>query len=268
MLEKRDILTKLKLLEKYLGKRPVKRDDSNLYFLSRKYFGSWNNMMLEAEYDCKTFQKSDIPIVFNEELYYLMGIISTDGHIQALITRNSYRVMIYTSEKEEVKLLLNLVLNIFNYKASIRPRKTGFSNRVNYEIYISSKKIALFLNSLGIPFGAKSYNITVPKIIYECKEDYFWHYFRGIFDGDGSIIFQGYNGILKIASGSEKFLSQLKYILSSKGFKTFKVSKQDKNVWALRTNTKTEIKLIHELIYNNAQFYYPRKKLKWDKHYV
>ncbi len=176
--------------------------------------------------------------------------------------------MIYTSEKEEVELLLNLVLKIFNYKSSVRPRKTGFSNRVNYEIYISSKKIAIFLNSLGIPFGAKSYNITVPKIIYDCQEDHFWHYFRGLFDGDGSIIFQGYNSLLKIASGSEKFLNQLKDMLSSSGFKTFKVSKQDKNVWALRTNTKSEIKKIHELIYKNALFYYPRKKLKWDKHYV
>lgn len=268
MLEKREVLLKLKSLEKELGRKPVKRDNSYLYYLSRKHFGSWNKMIHKAGYECKDFQKPIIPDKLTNELFYLLGLVTTDGHIQALEKANKYRVMIYTSEKEEVEIILKLIYDIFKYRASVRGRKTGFSKRINYETYISSKKIALFFNSLGIPFGAKSYNIQVPNLIYQSGEDNFWNYLRGIFDGDGSIIFQGYNSVFKIASGSEKFLNQLKDILNTKGFRNFKVSKQDTNVWALRTNMKEDIKGIHKLIYKEALFYYPRKKLKWDNQYV
>src|SRR3989344_7071373 len=143
---KKEGINRLDLLKKELGRRPVKRDSPALYSLSRRYFGSWNNMMIKAGYKCKKFQK---PIIHNKitgDMYYFLGLLSTDGHIQALKKMHKYRVMLYTSEKEEVKIILKLIKRLFHYDASIRARKTGFSSRPNYEIYISSKKIACYLN--------------------------------------------------------------------------------------------------------------------------
>ncbi len=265
---KHKIIIILKNFENKLCRRPVKRDSSNLFFLSKKYFGSWNKMMIAAGYTCKMIQKPHIPNRLTPNLYYLLGLLSTDGHIQAISKRWSYRVMFYTSEKEEKDLILSLTYRLFKYKASVRTRKTGFSKRPNYEIYLSSKKIADYLHSLGIPFGAKSYNLEVPRIISTKTGNNFWHYLRGVFDGDGSIIFSGSNNVFKISSGSVKFLRGLKKIMHYNRFRKVIVSRQQENVWELRINTKSEINRLHLLIYKNAFFFYPRKKIKWEKQYI
>ncbi|MEK6927291.1 MAG: LAGLIDADG family homing endonuclease [Nanoarchaeota archaeon] len=268
MHKKSEIIFRLKELEKELGRRPVKTDSPSLYTLSRKYFGTWNNMMTEAGYQCKLFQIPVTPKEITSDLSYFLGLMSTDGHIQVIKQRWLYRVMMYTSEKEEVEMILNIIKKLFSYTASVRARKTGFSKRPNYEIYISSKKIALFLNSLGIPIGAKSYNLLVPKMFFENKQEYFWDYLRGVFDGDGSIVFSNNNFSFKISSGSVRFLEGINKILIEKGFKNFKISKQDEYVWILRTNIKENIKQLYSCIYNNSSFFYPRKQLKWSKQYI
>jgi len=265
---KKEVIQKLKDLETKLGRRPFKTDNSTLYGISRKYFGSWNKMMLEAGYVCKPFQVPNIPQKFTEEVYYFLGLLSTDGHIQAVPDRWVYRVMIYTSEKEEVEIILKLIYSLFEYNATVKERKTGFSKRQNYEIYISSKPVAEFLHHLGIPYGSKSYNLVVPSVILKNKEDIFWHYLRGVFDGDGSIIFSKHNHIFKITSGSLKFLEGLQQIMINKGFSKTKVSKQTGSTWELRINNLEDIKKIYQLIYKNATYFYPRKKLKWEKQYI
>ncbi|MEK6909381.1 MAG: LAGLIDADG family homing endonuclease [Nanoarchaeota archaeon] len=262
------IIENLKNLEKELGRRPVKRDNATLYFLSRKHFGTWNKMMSTAGYKCKSIQKPTTPKEITRELSYFLGLVSTDGHMQVKKEKGQYRLMVYTSEKEEVDLILKLILLLFNYKASIRLRKTGFKNsRPNYEIYMSSKDVTTFMKSLEIPSGAKSENIRLPTIFFR-KEAYIWDYLRGVFDGDGSIIFSGHNHIFKISSGSIGFLKDLHKILIENGFNNFKIWKDKGNVWNLRNNTKRDIVDLHNQIYKNASFFYPRKKLKWDSQYI
>ncbi|MEK6811328.1 MAG: LAGLIDADG family homing endonuclease [Nanoarchaeota archaeon] len=261
------VIQKLKDIERDLGRRPVKRDNATLYALSRKHFGTWNKMLETVGYKCKSFQKPITPESMTKELSYFLGLVSTDGHLQVTKEKGQYRLMVYTSEKEEVDLILKLISLLFGYKASIRLRKTGFSLRPNYEIYVSSKNITLFINSLGIPSGAKSNNIKVPKIFLQ-EDKYIWDYIRGTFDGDGSIIFSGNNYTFKISSGSLDFLTGLNKIFVEKGFNKFKIWKDKGNVWNLRNNTKTEILQLYNYIYKNASFFYPRKKLKWDSQYI
>lgn len=210
-----------------------------------------------------------IPEDISSELTYFTGLVSTDGHMQRVVDRSHYRLAIYTSEKEEVELISKLIFQLFNYNASINPRKTGFANsRINYEIYISKKDIVMFVNSLGIPFGAKSANFRLPKKLLE-DEKFIWDYIRGVFDGDGSIIFSGKDHIFKITSGSLLFLEDLRKIFMDKGFTKFKIWKDKRgNIWDLRNNTKSEISKLYEKIYNNASFFYPRKKLKWESQHI
>ena len=168
-----EVIEKLKGLEKELGRRPVKRDNSHLYFLSRKHFGTWNKMLETTGYECRTFQKPIIPENMTRELSYFLGLVSTDGHIQITREIGQYRLIMCTSEKEEVDLILKLIYLLFNYKASIRARKTGFKNsRPNYEVYISSKEVTSFITSLGIPSGAKSSNIKCLNFSFKKKNIY------------------------------------------------------------------------------------------------
>lgn len=268
-LNQQETINKLKELEIKLGRRPVKRDNSSLYSLSRKYFGTWNKMLSKADYICRDFQKPIIPEEMSGELGYFLGLVSTDGHIQVVKKSGNYRLMIYTSEKEEVDLIVKLILRLFNYKASVKLRKTGFKNsRLNYEIYISSKNVVMFVNSLGIPIGAKSTIIEFPKIFIN-ERKYLWDYIRGVFDGDGSIIHSGNNHVFKISSGSIKFLEGLHKIFINEGFNKFMINKDNRgNVWDLRNNTKSDLNRLYIEIYKDPKFYYPRKKLKWKGHHI
>lgn len=253
----------LKILHHSLRRRPKKRDDNYLYFMSRKYFGSWNKMMKEAGYECKDYQNPKIPKEFSSQFYYFLGLVTTDGHIQYDSNRPNYNVSLYTSEKEEVELILGIINNLFDYKSSIRGRKSIFSNRPNYQINISSKKICEFLHKTGIPYGAKSYTIMLPQLVQNCSEENFWHYLRGVFDGDGCIIFSGSNNTFKISSGSPKFINDIKNKFESYGIYSSKISQQKENVWEIKVSTRADILKLYNCLYKDAEFYYPRKRKKW-----
>jgi len=265
---KKDVIKRLKELERDIGRRPVKKDNSNLYALSRKYFGSWNNMMKEAGYVIKDFQDPLIPSLKSDDLYYFLGLVCTDGHIQFIKKGGKYKLMVYTSEKEEKEIIIKLINILFNYNAHFRARKTPLSRRPNYEIYITSKKVCEFLNRLGVPYGAKSYTLIVPNILKNVSNDKFWHFLRGIFDGDGSIIITKKVMIFRIYSGSKKFTEGLQQIMETKGIYSSNIYKHKDNVWVLVVNKREEIKKLYNYFYRNALFFYPRKKNKWTKQYL
>lgn len=260
---KEEVLAKLKELNLSLRRRPKKRDNDSLYSMSRKYFGSWNKMMEEAGYKCKNYQNPEVPKDFLAEFYYFLGLVTTDGHIQYDPHRPNYNVSLYTSETEEVNLILKLIRNLFGYDSSVRKRKTFFSKRPNYQINISSKRVCEFLHTKGIPYGTKSYTIRLPSSIFCCSEENFWHYLRGVFDGNGCIIFSGYTWVFKISSGSLNFVEDIKGKFESYGICSSKIYKEKENLWELKIFTKTEISKLYKLLYKNAEYYYPRKKKKW-----
>jgi DNA-binding transcriptional regulator WhiA len=264
---KKKILEEILLLEKRLGRVPVKRDNSNLYSLSRKYFGSWNNLMKEAGYIVKERQHPIIPKLNLRNLYYFMGLLCTDGHIHIDKEKTRNKLMIFTSNKDEREMIFKLIYNLFQYKASIREKIYGFSKRPNYEIYISSKSICEFFCNLGVPSGAKSLTIALPEIIKNCKTCFFWDFLRGVFDGDGSIINTEKSKAFKIASGSEKFLEDFKQIFINKDFSPI-LRKERNNLWILKFNKKEEINKIYNLLYKDAEFFYTRKKLNWERQYI
>ena len=59
--EEINLILGVRNLEKELGRRPTKHDNSALYQRSVKYFGSWNKMMEAAGYKVKYYQYPKIP---------------------------------------------------------------------------------------------------------------------------------------------------------------------------------------------------------------
>lgn len=262
------VIEELLLLERKLKRRPVKRDNSNLYFLSRKYFGSWNNLMEATNHKIKRKQEVRIPKTNLNHFYYFLGLLSTDGHIYYDLIGGRYKVMLFTSYIKEKDMLVNLIENLFAYKPSIRTKKYSFNKTENYEIYISSKNLCDFLiNEIKIPKGAKSLNIRIPKFIFESNKNKIWHFIRGVFDGDGSIIKTSKAKALKIPSGSEKFVGDMGDLLISLGIKSFKIRKEREKLWLLKINKVEDIKKIYPLIYKNSKgYFYQRKEKKWKQY--
>ena len=161
------VISKIKKLHIKLKRRPVKRDYPNLYRQSRIYFETWNKAMKAAGYKIKHPQNITIPKISND-LFYFIGLLITDGHLQYSINQRNYKVAISTSYEEEKYMILKLIKILFGYKAGMRKRKYGWNVRPNYEIFISSKKLVEFFNQkFNIPTGSKSKIVRVPKILFK-----------------------------------------------------------------------------------------------------
>jgi len=259
---KEKILKEIINLSKNLKRKPVKRDDNRLYQATKKYFRSWNKGLKIAGFDIKDKQSIHNINLKHDEFYYFLGLLITDGHI---VYPKRYKVNLYTSNEEEKEMIVRLISKLFKYKASIRSRKTGFSRRENYEIYISSKKLCVFIiNYVGIPYGSKSTNVRVPKLLFTSNNACIGNFLRGVIDGDGTIL---KNPQLKIVSGSKSFLYDLKRLFNKLQIFSGKISQQKQNLYILRVCRKNDLKKLEKILYNKKDnFCYPRKKKIWEQY--
>ena len=265
--DKEKIIIKALSLEKKLGRRVVKRDNSNLFFLAKEHFGSWNNLMKSMGHQVIEFREANVPSRYSKELFYFIGLLCSDGYIQVVREKCSYKIIIFTSYEEEKEMILKLMKFLFNYDASVRLKNYGFSKRVNYEVYIYSKKLCGFLIGLGVPSGNKSLTLKLPQFIMNSSKKHIWHFIRGIFDGDGSIINSRGQILFRIYSGSKNFIFDFEELVKKMDFSP-KINK-DRGLWSLSANKKNEVKKIFEQIYKDSGIYfYPRKRLKWKQQYI
>lgn len=261
---KEKVINVVKELEKSLGRRPIKKDSSNLYFLSREHFGTWNNMMKEAGYIVKNKQELTIKNTNNSEFYYFLGLLITDGHVVINKNKRDNKIKIYTSYEEEKEMIMRLIFYLFNYKASIRKRLMGFEKNINYEIYISSKDLCNFLSEkIKFPIGAKSLTVRVPRLIFNINQGNIGAFVRGIIDGDGTIT---KIPSVKIPSGSKLFLSDIKILLEKIGIKSGKINQERDNLYTIWICGRDNLKKLREILYKSANFYYTRKKKLWEQY--
>lgn len=257
---KESVIDKVIKLEKKLNRRPVKRDDSGLYFQARKLFGSWNKLMESAGYAIKPIQKiSDFKV--DEDFAYFLGLLITDGHICYDKEMENYKIAIYSSYEEEKNMLKKLIKKVFNYNAGVSSRMYGFNKVPNYEIRISSKRLCeKLIKEFSIPPGAKSSVVIVPKFISDNNGPIKESFLKGVIDGDGSIS----RSSIKIASGSIIFLKEIKELLESLSVSSTKILLDNKKskTFSIRVNKKED--LIKIKAFYKLGFSYKRKKARID----
>ncbi|MDP7141247.1 MAG: LAGLIDADG family homing endonuclease [Candidatus Woesearchaeota archaeon] len=260
-ISKNELIKRVKILENKLNRKPKKRDDNTLYCYSRKLFGSWNNLMKSAGYKVIYYQKINF-MDLNEDSAYFLGLLITDGHIYFNKKIKNYKVAIYTSYPEEKEMILKLIQHLFSYTPGISSRRYGFNKKPNYEIRISSKKLAeIIISEYEIPAGPKSLIVDIPKKIMDNSIKIRIAFLRGVIDGDGSI----QPNQIKINSGSEKFIRSLKELLISLTISSGKIYKSKKSeTFELKIATRKNIKKLKS-IYNTNKFVYLRKKEQIDK---
>ncbi len=265
--DEQKIISKALSLEKELDRRIVKRDNATLFFLAKKHFGSWNNLMKAIGHEVRGFREAKIPLKHSKELFYFIGLLCSDGHIQVLKKKGNYKVLLFTSYEEEKEMILKLMKDLFDYSASVRVKDYGFSERVNYEIYIYSKSLCNFFINLGIPSGNKSSKIILPNLLMGASKKKILHFIRGIFDGDGSIIASNNQTLFRIYSQSKGLIFGLEGLLKEMDFSPR--TNKYKEMWSLNLNKKGEVKRLFKLLYQDSGIYfYPRKKLKWSQQYI
>ena len=146
--------------------------------------------------------------------------------------------------------------------AGVSSRIQGFAKMPDYEIRIASKNLVeILIDKYEIPSGAKSLNVTVPRVIMAGNKLNKKSFLRGVIDGDGSIL----SNSIKIASGSAKFLVDIKELLLQLQISAGKIIKDNKktNTYAIRIWRKADLVKIKSIY--NSKFAYKRKKTSMDK---
>lgn len=258
---KEKIILEIQRISKELNRKPKKRECSQIYATARNLFGTWNNAIESAGFEIKKFQKPKVPKKLDPDLSYFMGLLITDGHI-VIEKRGSAKIMIFTSYPEEREIILKLIKQLFDYKASVRTKKYGFNKKPNFEIYISSKKLANYLVSTGIPSGHKSYTVRVPKCFFDNIKLNTYSFIRGVIDGDGHVNSKG--KFITISSGSLNFLEDFKKLFQRIKIKTSEIRySKTSNTKELRLSGIENLRKLRSFLYSGGEYNYPRKKESW-----
>lgn len=142
------------------------------------------------------------------EMYYYIGLITTDGYIDNKNNRVTIRM-----RNEGTEELLNNLKDYFEFSGSVRLYKEK-----DYDLTMTSKDLIDFMASLGIYGTKKTYTVTVPNI-FPNKECVLL-YLRGVLDGDGNIhLSKDKDGNLKggnfrLVTGSLELMKGIKKLLS------------------------------------------------------
>lgn len=191
--------------------------------------------------------------VENELFSYFIGLIATDGSI----SKNSNIINLSSIDIELVNIFINFCKQNININYNKEPIIDNRNKTPVFKIDICCPELKSKLINLGItPVKSK----TIGKI--NISDENFFHFLRGVIDGDGSwsIVKKTGQVVFCICSGSEKFLLFLKERLEKAGFKTVKIRwGKSAKVYFLSLSTKEYPKLI-ELLYTDANYFLNRKK--------
>lgn len=200
---------------------------------------------------------------------YLLGFFAADGHIEKRKDYDSYtlRVGVQLDDYHVLKLYTNYI-----------SKKTIISCKENLaSIAITNKKIGEDLLNLGYD-NLKTYNC---KSIPNLKENLIHHFIRGYFDGDGCIIIRarragkrlsGFNREFNIVCHNKEVLEAIKdkipvncYISRREGRKEVIKEREvvSSPLYSLYINKKEDLKKMYHYLYNDATFYFKRKKDKF-----
>lgn len=190
---------------------------------------------------------------------YILGLIISDGYV------DDYTKLTFTSKDIELVEIFKKELKSEHKLA----KYDIFDKRTNkiytrYSIQIASKEIVTDLNKLGI-YSNKSFDCSMPDI----PINYFWHFVRGVFDGDGSINKEklSKDGRLRFQIiGSENLILKLKKQFDLCGLSNTKI-----NVTKYHSNNNYLVKIHYysykDLLFLKQKIYEDSKDLRLERKY-
>lgn len=190
-------------------------------------------------------------IKWSKDIAYLVGLITSDGTLEC----NSNRVSFSSSDLELVEFVKEIATSSLTYNSNSISSIEHEGYKTEYRYQFSHRKFYQFLIDIGL-MPSKSLRIGKMNI----PNQYFNHFLRGEFDGDGGFKDTKYGLYFNIVSGAESFVKWLKSridrALSVEGGSIRHRPRKD--VWGI-TYYIRDTQLICNYMYNNADYYLSRK---------
>lgn len=197
---------------------------------------------------------SDFFKYWNDEMAYILGYIFADGSVR--IRKSGMELSIKSKDFEILETMNNKMKS--NYRISKESIETGEIFRLS--IYRS--EIVKDLIKFGV-IPRKTLIMTLPDI----PENFFFHFIRGYFDGDGHVRINRNCLDIIFTSGNERFLKELKSKLEDLGIRASIRSPTKHSFYNLRINSENREYFVKKLYKNHAGLYLQRKKAVFDEFY-
>jgi intein/homing endonuclease len=131
--------------------------------------------------------KVKIPRMINEDIAYLAGFISGDGHLCVRKDKHEYSIFCSGNLNNERLFYEKIIKKLFIKNFKIMPKTKIDKNCTCVNLVIYSKDLLYyFANICKVPIGAKSGIIEIPKI-FEDSATFKKAFIRGFVDADFSI---------------------------------------------------------------------------------
>lgn len=240
-------LTPIQIAEKYNYTNPsaiTKRLKKAGVEVNRDYKKRRNNRTNKYKFDINYFEE----INSNEKAYFL-GLMYSDGSV----TKN----MAYLKLKDEEIII--------KFKESLKAEQPifhrSYDKYYSYQLIISSQKFCQDLINLGC-FINKTKILRFPNI----KEQYYKHFIRGFFDGDGCL--QLNNNLshcrFDLTTASLEFLNDIRPIITQQAITNGYLGKESKtNTYHLNYSGKQVIRIMNWLYEDSNNLYLTRKYNKY-----
>ena len=190
-----------------------------------------------------------------DEKAYWLGLLFADGYVRKRKQSNGKHkqggIVGISLKNGDEYLLEKLIIDL---ESTYRLTKQIKDNFLSYKLEVNSSKMANDLINLGcVP--NKSLILIPPNL----KNKFVPHFIRGYFDGDGSI--GKYGGRLKFSLlGTNELLVWVLNFFKNKGMKTTPKISKKKNIHSIQVNSKLDIELIENILYNSSNDYYLKRK--------
>ncbi|MFM2010726.1 MAG: hypothetical protein RLZZ479_1117 [Bacteroidota bacterium] len=186
---------------------------------------------------------------------YWLGLLFADGYVrkrkQFNGKHNQGGVVGISLKNGDEYLLEKLIIDLESTYKLTKQIKDEF---LSYKLEVNSSKMVDDLINLGCVLN-KSLILRPPNL----ENKFIPHFIRGYFDGDGSI--GKYNGRLKFSLlGTNEVLSWILSYFINRGMNTTPKISKKKNIYALQVNSKQDIELIENILYNSSNNYYLKRK--------
>ena len=125
-------------------------------------------------------------VIDNEDKAYWLGFILADGSVQIRKSGQAIlKLSLAIKDKEHLQKFLNFIKCDMSIKEYLVGNGLNSNKSESCEITITSKEIVQDLIKLGIG-PRKSHTVEIPTI----RKDLVRHLIRGIWDGDGSVLYE------------------------------------------------------------------------------
>ena len=203
---------------------------------------------------------------------YLLGFYTADGSVDE--KRKTFRIHLQKQDVELVYLYKDIIspdarlYTIEEHKTTGRDGKEITAHE-SIGVDITSTILVNDLNNLGYGYNKSKKELNLPDL----NDDLIIHFIRGYFDGDGCITGwlsseKGKSDRVRysfdICGKTKTLLEEIAEFLDSYDIKiNLNYIKRD-DMYRIKTSSKSELKKLFELLYNNSNFYLIRKFNKFN----